>query len=172
MTHSTPVAGDIDQESSLQLTSPQFDDDGQLPDSAGYANENTNPSLEISGVPEGTESLVLIMDDPDAKPVAGHVFDHWFVWDIDPETTEIPGGWVPKEGIEGYNDFVEQGYSGPTPPEGSHGYRIKLLALDSTVEMPPETRKQRLGSAIAMEANVLGATQIVGNYDAAQGTAF
>lgn len=168
----TPLDGDIEQQGSLELTSPAFDDGEQMPDSTGYANENRNPTLEISGVPDDTAALVLVLDDPDAQPVAGHTWDHWLVWDIEPDIGTIPEDWEATTAIEGYNDYVEQGYDGPSPPEGSHDYRFKLLALDSQLEMPEETRKARVGSAIAMEAEVLAATQLVGTYDASQGTAF
>jgi len=170
----TSLNGEIEQHGDLTLTSPAFDDGTRMPDSVGFVNENANPRLDIGGIPEGTASLVLILDDPDAEPVAGHTFDHWLVWDIDPDIGSVPEGWSAdgNGAVVGYNDFVEQDYGGPSPPEGSHDYRFKLLALDSTLEMPPETRKARLGSAIAMEAEILGATQLVGSYDASQGTAF
>lgn len=167
----TPLNGDVEQQGELELTSPAFDDGEQMPDSTGYVNENANPQLEISGIPDDAETLVLVLDDPDAQSVAGHTWDHWLVWDIAPVET-IPEDWDASGAVEGYNDYVEQGYGGPSPPEGSHDYRFKLLALDSMLEMPAETRKARLGSAIAMEAEILAATQLVGTYHASQGTAF
>lgn len=171
---STPLDGDIDPRGDIELHSPAFDDGDRLPDATGYVNENANPPLEIAGVPEDASSLVLVVDDPDARPVAGHTWDHWLVWDVDPDVETIPENWDASDAgaTEGYNDYVEQGYGGPSPPEGSHDYRFKLLALDSRLEMPAETRKARLGSAIAMDAEILAATQIVGTYDASQGTAF
>ena len=167
----TILDGDLEQQGDLELYSPAFDDGTGMPDSVGYVNENDNPELVVENVPDDAESLVLVIDDPDAQPVAGHTWDHWLAWDIDPDIGTIPEGWD-ADAVEGYNDYVEQGYGGPSPPEGSHDYRFKLLALDSELGMPEETRKQRLGSAIAMEAEVLAATQLVGTYDAEQGTAF
>lgn len=165
----TILDGDIEQQGELTLSSPDFEDGGRLPDFTGYVNDNENPTLDIAGIPDDVASLVLVVDDPDAQPVAGHTWDHWLAWDIDP-TEEISRGTSP--GTEGYNDYVEQGYGGPSPPEGEHDYRFKLLALADTLDMPEETRKQRLGSAIAMDTEVLAATQIVGTYHADQGTAF
>ena len=165
----TTLDGDIEQQGELTLSSPDFEDGNRLPDFTGYVNDNENPTLEIGGIPDDTVSLVLVMDDPDAQPVAGHTWDHWLAWDIDP-IDEIPRGASP--GTEGYNDYVERGYGGPSPPDGEHDYRFKLLALDDTLDMPAETRKQRLGSAIAMGPDVLATTQIVGTYHADQGTAF
>jgi len=169
---STPLNGDIEQQGELQLSSPAFDDGERMPDSVGYVNENANPELVIEGVPDGTQSLVLVVDDPDAEPVGGHTWNHWVAWNIDPAIGTIPEGWAASGAVEGYNDFVEQGYSGPSPPDGEHGYRFKLLALDSELDTPPETRKTRLGSAVALNAEVLGATQVVGTYHPDQGTAF
>lgn len=167
----TPLNGDIEQQGELTLSSPDFDDGERMPDFVGYVNDNENPELVIEGVPAEAESLVLIVDDPDAVPAGGHVWNHWIAWDIDPDIGTIPRGWV-ADAVEGYNDFVEQGYSGPSPPDDTHGYRFKLLALDSELGMAPETRKSRLGSAITLNAEVLAATQIVGEYHPDQGTAF
>lgn len=168
----TILDGDMDQRGDLTLDSPAFDDGERMPDSVGYVNENANPELEISGVPDDAESLVLVVDDPDAQPVAGHTWDHWLAWNIDPEIGTIPEGWDGAGAVEGYNDYVEQGYGGPSPPEGSHDYRFKLVALDTELDTPAETRKARLGSAIGMGPTVLASTQLVGTYHADQGTAF
>ena len=165
---------DIEQQGELSITATDFDDGAGMPDYVGYVNENENPELEIDDVPEGTESLALVLDDPDAQPVVGFTFDHWLVWDIDPDVGTIPRGWEPseEEATVGYNDFVENDYSGPSPPDEAHGYRFKLLALDSELGLGPEARKAVVDMTVAMEAEVLAATQIVGRYEPSQGTAF
>lgn len=165
---------DIDQHGDLSLTAADFDDGERMPDYVGYVNENENPELSIDGVPDEAESLVLVMDDPDARPVVGFTFDHWLVWDIDPDTDTIPRDWDPASdgATEGYNDFVEADYSGPSPPDEAHGYRFKLLAVDSELELPPAARKAVVDMTVGMEAEVLASTQIVGDYDPSQGTAF
>lgn len=168
----TLLNGAVETRGELTLSSPDFEDGKRMPDSTGYVNDNDNPELEIGDVPDDAESLVLVVDDPDAKPVAGHTWDHWVVWDIDPDVDTIPAGWDAEGATEGYNDFIEQGYGGPSPPEGSHGYRFKLLAIDTELDVPAEARKTRVGSAISMNGEVLAATQIVGQYHAEQGTAF
>lgn len=68
----TPLNSDIEQQGELALSSPDFEDGEQMPDWTGYVNANENPELEITGVPDGAEALVLVVDDPDAQPVAGH----------------------------------------------------------------------------------------------------
>lgn len=165
---------DVEQRGELSVSATDFDDDGGMPDYVGYVNENENPKLEIENVPEGTESLVLVLDDPDARPVVGFTFDHWLVWGIDPDVGTIPRDWDPAEdgATVGYNDFVEQDFSGPSPPDEAHRYRFKLLALDSELGLEPAARKAVVQMTVGMEAEVLASTQFVGQYDPSQGTAF
>lgn len=163
---------DLDQRGDLSLEAVDFDDGERMPDYVGYADENDNPALEIDGVPDETESLVLVCNDPDSEPVVGFTFDHWLVWDIDPDTPTVPRDWSPSatEATVGYNDFIERDYGGPAPPDEPHGYRFKLLALDSELGLAPEARKAVLDMTIGTEAEVLGATQLVGEYTPSQGT--
>jgi Raf kinase inhibitor-like YbhB/YbcL family protein len=165
---------DLEQRGELSITAADFDDGDGMPDYVGYVNENENPELRIENVPEGTESLVLVLDDPDARGAVGFTFDHWLVWDIDPDVGTIPRGWDPAEdgATVGYNDFVEADFGGPSPPDGAHRYRFKLLALDSELGLEPAARKAVVDMTAGMEAEVLASTQLVGEYEPAQGTAF
>lgn len=165
---------DVEQTGDLALTAPAFDDGEQMPDYVGYVNENDNPELRVAGVPADAESLVLVCDDPDARGAVGFTFDHWLVWDIDPDIGTIPRGWDAAEdgATVGYNDFVETDYSGPSPPDTTHGYRFKLLALDTELGLPPGARKAVIQMNATMEGDILAATQLVGEYDPSQGTAF
>ena len=79
--------------SDLQLSSPAFGDGERIPEAYGYTERNVNPPLTVSGVPAAAESLALIVDDPDAREPAGKVWDHWLVWDVPPDVTEIPEDW-------------------------------------------------------------------------------
>jgi len=168
----TPVDGTIDQQGDMRVTSPDFEDGGQMPDYVGYANDNENPPLHIEDVPAEAESLIIVMDDPSAEDIVGHTWDHWMVFDIPPSKTEILRGWTPEQATAGYNDFVEQGYGGPSPPEGENEYGFKVFALDQMIEYPPYIRKQRVGSVIAMDCELLAQTQLSGRYAAEQGTIF
>jgi len=168
----TVLNGELEQRGDLSVSSPDFDDGERLSDPTGYANENLSPRLEVDGVPDDAETLVLVLDDPDAQPVGGHTWDHWLVWDIDADVDAFPEGWDGSGATVGYNDYFERGYGGPAPPEGEHRYRFKLLALDSSLGAPEFARKTRLGSAVAMNATVLAATQVDATYDAEQGTVF
>jgi phospholipid-binding protein, PBP family len=93
----------------LHLQSSAFDDGAPIPERYGYTAANVNPPLAISGVPAGTASLALVVDDPDAVEPAGKVWDHWVIWNIDPSRQSIPEGWDGEDATEGRNDFGEVG---------------------------------------------------------------
>ena len=116
----------------LKLTSSDFEDGGEIPRECGYKNGNKVPPLTISGIPEGTKSLALVMDDPDAMGAVGKVWVHWPVWDIDPTIAEI-GENLRDVLREGITDFGKVGYGGPAPPDKRHTYVFKLYALDCKV---------------------------------------
>ena len=118
----------------LELTSSSFEDGGEIPRKFGYKNGNASPPLTISGIPEGTESLALIMDDPDAVKAVGRVWIHWVMWNIHPTITEITESTPPSGAREGMTSFGEQGYGGPAPPDKRHTYVFKLYALDSSID--------------------------------------
>jgi Raf kinase inhibitor-like YbhB/YbcL family protein len=161
---SNPATGEVTQMGDLTLTSPTFDDGEQIPDRYGYTVDNVNPPLEVKGVPEGAESMALLVDDPDAVEPAGTVWDHWVVWNIPPTRTTVPEGWEPSDAVEGTNDYGEVGYGGPNPPDREHRYRFKLFALETTFDLPAATDAEALGEA--MDGHVLAQTQLDGTYPA------
>ena len=118
----------------LKLTSSAFSDGGEIPREFGYKNGNASPPLTISGIPKGTESLALIMDDPDAMAAVGRVWIHWVMWNIHPTITEIAESTTPSGAREGMTSFGEQGYGGPAPPDKRHTYVFKLYALNSSID--------------------------------------
>ena len=108
----------------LQLTSSAFSDGGDIPRKCGYKNGNKEPPLTVSGIPEGTKSLALIMDDPDAMGAVGKVWVHWVMWNIDHDTLDVDGSLMTGRSyrlnmgiMEGMTDFGEVGYGGPAPPD-------------------------------------------------------
>jgi hypothetical protein len=157
-----PAIGDATQRGDLRLASPAFEDGGPIPEAYGHDARNVNPPLSIANVPSGAASLTLIVDDPDAVEPAGHVWLHWLVWNVPPSTTTIPEAWEPTEAVEGTNDFGERGYGGPAPPDGTHTYRFKLYALDSTLDLPTSANERDAGAA--MRGAVLAQTQLTGTY--------
>jgi Raf kinase inhibitor-like YbhB/YbcL family protein len=146
----------------LTITSPAFGDGEPIPDRYGYTEANVNPPLSLGGVPEAAESLVLIVGDPDAREPAGKVWDHWLVWDGDPDREKIPEDWSPESATEGQNDYGEQGYGGPNPPDREHTYRFRLYALDATVGLSPTATKDDLVDA--MTGHVLEKARLDGTY--------
>ena len=140
----------------LKLTSSAFEDGGEIPRECGYKNGNYSPPLTIENWSERTETLALIMDDPDAMEPAGKVWVHWIVWNINPDTKRF------DDALEGMTDFGEQGYGGPAPPDKRHTYVFKLYALDNTLEIPNKSSKADVEKA--MESHIIEQTQLTGTY--------
>lgn len=151
----------------MRLSSAAFKDEERIPDRFTCEGEDISPPLTIEGVDPEAESLVLIVDDPDAPT---GVFNHWLVWNIPTDRTQIPPGiprtGVPKElegAIQGENDFGELDYRGPCPPGNvEHEYRFNLYALDRRLELEPGAGRQRLQEA--MEGHVIEKTVLKGTY--------
>lgn len=146
----------------LKLTSPVFSNQGTIPDKYGYRRQNVNPPLEIKNVPEAAQSLVLIMDDPDAIEPAGKVWDHWVVWNIPAETEEIDEGSLPQEAVEGQTDYGQRTYGGPNPPDKVHTYRFRLYAVDKKLELTTSATKDDVLQE--MEDHALEKTTLEGKY--------
>ena len=161
-TPANPARGDADQMGDLRLSSPAFEDGGSIPRRYGGQEANINPPLRIANAPSTAASLALVMDDPDAKPVAGKVWIHWLVWNIAPDRTEIPEEWTPDTAREGTNSGGDVGYGGPAPPDERHTYRFKLFALDTMVDLESGASVDQLGRA--MDGHVLASTQLTGTY--------
>jgi len=147
----------------LELQSPAFSKGGEIPRNYGYKNGNRSPPLKISGIPTGTQSLVLIMDDPDAQAAVGKVWVHWVNWNIDPNTAEIQEGNVPSESLDGKNDFGELGYGGPAPPDKKHTYIFKLYALDTKLNLAKGATKSQVEES--MQGHILEETNLNGTYE-------
>ena len=141
----------------LKLTSSAFSDGSEIPRECGYKNGNKVPPLTVSGIPEGTKSLALIMDDPDAMEPAGKVWVHWVAWNIEPTTTELE-----NLTTEGMTDFGEVGYGGPAPPDKRHTYVFKLYALDSELDLPDKSTKADVEKA--MEGHIVDQATLTGTY--------
>ena len=143
----------------LKLTSSAFSDGGEIPRECGYKNGNKVPPLTVSGIPEGTKSLALIMDDPDAMEPAGKVWVHWVAWNMD--LTFLPSI-ENLDKIEGMTDFGKAGYGGPAPPDKRHTYVFKLYALNIELDLPSESTKADVEKA--MEGHILEQATLTGTY--------
>jgi len=144
----------------LKLESYDFSHGGEIPRKCGYKNGNKKPELSVSEIPEGTESLALIMDDPDAMGAVGKVWVHWVVWNINSNTAAM--GNNAQNGTEGMTDFGEVGYGGPAPPDKRHTYVFKLYALDCKLDLPNESTKADVEKA--MEGHIIEQATLTGTY--------
>ncbi len=144
------------------LESEAFDNGGVIPRKYGYKNGNQSPPLTISGVPENTLSLALIMDDPDAMDAVGKVWVHWVLWNINPSTTKLKENSIPSDCLEGKTDFGEIGYGGPAPPDKEHTYIFKLYALDQKLNADKDSTKKQIEEA--MNNHIISETRLEGRY--------
>src|SRR3989344_6619694 len=157
----------------LSLTSTDFENGGVIPTKFTCDGQQINPQLSISGVPEGTKSLALLMDDPDIPQVFKEQrgidsFDHWTLFNISPppagETLEIAHG--STVGIVGKNGAAKNEYIGPCPPREyepfEHRYFFKLFALDNQLALPEGATKKQVEEA--MEGHIIAKTELVGRY--------
>ena len=128
----------IPQEATIKLSSPDFSEGENIPERFTCDGKDISPTLKIDGVPKEAKSLVLIVDDPDAP--AGN-FTHWLMWNVVPDLTEIAANKPLSHAVQGVNDFGKSKYSGPCPPPGIHRYYFSLYALDTTLALPPTSKR-------------------------------
>lgn len=145
----------------MKLTSSAFEHEGKIPSKYTCDGEDINPPLTIADVPAEAKSVVLIMDDPDAVKPAGKVWDHWIVWNIKPDITEIAEG-VEPEGVHGKGTSGNLKHHGPCPPDAEHRYFFKLYALDTKLDLPKGTIKAEVEKA--MEGHIIEQTTLIGRY--------
>jgi Raf kinase inhibitor-like YbhB/YbcL family protein len=143
-------------EINLRLSSPAFKNEGIIPEKYTCDGGHISPPLHIEHIPEGTQSLAIIMEDPDAPK---GTFDHWLVWNI-PVTNDIDEDTMP--GISGKNSAGNTGYHAPCPPTGYHRYYIYLFALDALLDLPVGTNKKTLQQA--MSAHIIAMDSLMGRY--------
>lgn len=146
----------------MNITSPAFEQNGQIPRKYSAFGENINPPLNIADLPEGTKSLTLIVDDPDVPPTAGvEIWDHWLVFNIPPNVTYIPEHWEIM-GTAGQGTRGSLTYSGPKPPDKEHRYFFQVYALDADLDLPAGSTKDEV--LTAMEGHILDQAELVGRY--------
>jgi len=153
---------------SLILTSTAFSDHQPMARKYSCEGEDVSPPLVWSGIPDGTRSLVLIVDDPDAPdPDAPKmVYVHWVLYNLPPDSRGLPedvaDGDLPEGTLQGMNDWRRTGYGGPCPPIGRHRYFHKLYALDTLLPDLHSPTKEKLLEA--MQDHIIAHTELVGTY--------
>ena len=150
----------------LTLTSSTFAHQSEIPTRHTCEGDDVSPPLVWSGLPDGTESLALIVDDPDAPDPAApkRVYVHWVLYNLPPNATGLPEGArpLPTGTLDGTNDWQRTGYGGPCPPIGRHRYFFKLYALDTL--LPDLGRPTKATLEKAMAGHVIAEAQLVGTY--------
>jgi len=150
----------------LKLTSTAFADGTSIPARYTCEGDDVSPPLSWSGVPKGTKSLVLIVDDPDAPdPKAPKMtWVHWLLFNLPAESSGLGEGATPPPGTEvGLNDWKRADYGGPCPPIGRHRYFHKLYALD--IALVGLTRPTKALLEAAMQGHVLTQATLIGGYE-------
>ena len=152
----------------LSLMSPVFTHQGAIPKNYTCQGKDISPALRWDGAPNGTQSLALIVDDPDAPDPAApkRVWVHWVLYNIPAKATGLPEAvtatTLPAGTREGTNDWGRVGYGGPCPPIGRHRYFHKLYALDTVLPDLKQPTKAALEKA--MEGHVLEQVELIGTY--------
>jgi Raf kinase inhibitor-like YbhB/YbcL family protein len=153
----------------LILSSSSFQHKSAIPLRHTCDGEDISPQLVWTGAPAATQSLALIVEDPDAPDPQAPTMTwvHWLLYNIPPQTRDLPEGVavksLPAGTLQGMNDWRRTGYGGPCPPIGTHRYFHKLFALDARLPdlgIPSKTELEK-----AMQGHVLAHAELIGLYE-------
>lgn len=166
--HGAPMSA-VGGDRMLEITSDAFANGGEIPARYTCEGHDISPPLRWAGVPEGTRSLVLIVDDPDAPdPKAPRMtWVHWVVYNLPPDSSGLSEGaavgGLPEGAATGLNDWKRTNYGGPCPPIGRHRYFHKLYALD--IRLAELRQPTKADIEAAMQGHVLAEAQLIGTYE-------
>ena len=155
----------------FSVESSSFPDQGEIPRKFTCEGSDHSPPLSWSGIPQGTKTLALIVEDPDAPdPKAPKItWVHWVVYNLPPTMAGLAEGVakgdLPAGTLEGLNDWKRMGYRGPCPPIGRHRYFHKLYALDTVLADLGRPTKAALEKA--MQGHILARAVLIGTYQKA-----
>lgn len=149
------------QASSLVLTSPAFENNGNIPAQYTCNGNNSVPPLMWNKIPMNTQAFAITLTDPDA-PAA--VWTHWVIYNIPAEVINIQDGMQtpPKGSVVMNNSWQHRKYDGPCPPSGTHHYIFNLYALDTKLNISSQSNRQDLENA--MHNHILAQTTLVGKF--------
>jgi Raf kinase inhibitor-like YbhB/YbcL family protein len=154
--HALPPAGG--RVASITLTSRSFGVNATIPIDNTCDGKDVSPQLTWSSPPDGTKTLALLLEDPDASS-----YTHWLVFNIPPETTQLSeGADVEQLGAKmGSNDSPDVRYGGPCPPRGElHHYVFHVFAVDTTLTLPEGARRGAF--TLALNGHLIGEGQLPG----------
>lgn len=141
----------------MKITTQSFEYGQRIPQRHSCQGENISPALDIDALPEGTVTLAIIVEDPDAP---SGTFDHWVAWNILPSKRLEEGVKLTDQGVNSYGSI---GYKGPCPPPGNeHRYFFRVYALDVKLDLPVKSTKQQLQNAI--KGHILAEADVMGTY--------
>ena len=143
----------------MRIKSLAFANSQKIPKKYTCDGAGISPPLSISDVPKDTQSLALVVDDPDSP---SGTWVHWTVWNIEPLVTDILEATTPDGVVEGITSFGDQGYGGPCPASGTHRYFFKVYALDTKLNLSEEADKTELFEA--MKGRILDEAELIGLY--------
>jgi len=155
----------------MKIASSAFDHNQPIPKRYTVEGPDVSPPLSFSNLPEGTTTLALICDDPDAPSEEPWV--HWVIYNIPANITVLSEGIArsltlidPPDAIQGMNTWPTNniGYRGPAPPPGHgvHHYHFTLYALDTAQKFEQGFDKQLLLET--MQGHILAQAQLIGTY--------
>jgi Raf kinase inhibitor-like YbhB/YbcL family protein len=167
--NAAPAATGKSEVQAMKLSTTAFEHEGDIPRRHTCDGEDVSPDLAWAQVPDGTQELALIMDDPDAPP---GTWVHWVVYGIPADQAGFPEDLPKSEKLEsgaiqgrcwGVDSFSRTGYFGPCPPPGApHRYFFRLYALDVKLSLPTGATKDEV--LAAMEKHVLAEAELMGHY--------
>ena len=157
------ISKEEDNMEKISISAEGIKEGESIPDEYTCEGKDVSPSLSWKGIPAGTKSIALIMDDPDCP---GGTFVHWVLYNMPAETQRLPKA-MPLNftdgSMQGATDFGRPGYGGPCPPPGKpHRYYFKIYALDTKLNLPPGASKNQVESA--MKEHILAKGELMGKY--------
>jgi Raf kinase inhibitor-like YbhB/YbcL family protein len=155
-----PMPPEPEVKTTMELKSSSFATNQAIPAKYSSYGANVSPELTWTKPPEGTKSLVLLVEDPDApKP---QPFVHWLVYDIPATDSSSEEGLAPSGGTVGKNDNGTVAYFGPKPPSGTHHYHFRLYAVDKKLGLPAGTTKDQVLKQI--DGHTLGQAEMIATF--------
>ncbi len=156
---------EVNDMQTVSISAEAFSNGGNIPDEYTCEGQDVSPALSWKGIPAGTKSWALIMDDPDAP---GRAFVHWMLFNIPAGTQKLPKAIQGNETLgdgsrQGMTDSGRPGYGGPCPPPGKlHRYYFKIYALDTKLDLPARANRNQLENA--MKGHILASGELMGKY--------
>jgi Raf kinase inhibitor-like YbhB/YbcL family protein len=145
----------------MKISSPAFEDEDTIPDKYTRQGGNIRPPLHFEDIPADAQSLVVVMDNPDAPQ---GMSTHWIVYNLSPAIRDLNENVAPTMLHQGRNDYGQDAYSGPKSVCDEHRYFFRLYALDAQLALPHGG--SRLDLEEAMIGHVIATAECQGRFAA------